>query len=177
VAAQRQRNGAVPRQEWIDVPPGRVTLGVNAGVVPFSWDNERPACHAQVGAFSIERQDVTNAGFLEFVGRRLSRSRCWRAEDWTWVQASASCIPFRERTGDAWWWRGMFDLFPCRRLASLRQLPGDRLCDVAWMPFAHEAEFQRAAYGTPLERAALSVGDEPPRAHTCLIFRRGSPPR
>ena len=48
-------------------PPGRATLGVDRSDVPFGWDNEFPALCADVPAFSIERHNVTNAQFLEFV--------------------------------------------------------------------------------------------------------------
>jgi hypothetical protein len=107
-------SGPQPRQEWIDVPPGWVTLGVNAGDLAFSWDNERPLCRAEVPGFSIERHDVTNAAFLEFVEAGGYRDpRWWRAEDWAWVQRQAIAHPlFWERTGENWWWRGMFDLVP-----------------------------------------------------------------
>src|SRR5213593_83847 len=35
-------NGESPRAEWIQVPPGRATLGVDRGTIPFGWDNEHP---------------------------------------------------------------------------------------------------------------------------------------
>src|SRR5262245_48624164 len=50
--------GSVPREEWIDVPAGRATLGVNRDAVPFGWDNEFPATVADVAAFSIARDNV-----------------------------------------------------------------------------------------------------------------------
>ena len=59
--------GAVTTAEWIEVPAGRATLGVDRGVLAFAWDNECPAASASVPAFSIERHDVTNAQFMAFV--------------------------------------------------------------------------------------------------------------
>src|SRR5204863_7283393 len=35
-------DGPVPRQEWIHVPAGYATLGLDRDALPFSWDNERP---------------------------------------------------------------------------------------------------------------------------------------
>src|SRR5258707_4211486 len=76
-------DGRVPSQEWIDIPPGRATLGVDRGAVPFAWDNERPAYSVDVPAFSIERHDVTNDAFLEFVhAGGYANEQWWRPEDW-----------------------------------------------------------------------------------------------
>ena len=58
---------AVPRQEWIRVPAGRATLGLDRGALVFGWDNEQPAASAWVDGFDIDRHNVTNAAFLEFV--------------------------------------------------------------------------------------------------------------
>src|SRR5689334_1286174 len=80
-------DGASPRQEWIEVPAGCATLGVAREAVPFGWDNEHPALSAQVPAFSIERHDVTNDQFREFVDAGGYRQRdWWRAEDWEWIE-------------------------------------------------------------------------------------------
>src|SRR5947207_8642457 len=45
--------GAAPPADWIRIPPGRAVLGVDRTTVPFGWDNEFPACSADVPAFSI----------------------------------------------------------------------------------------------------------------------------
>src|SRR5690242_17663706 len=60
-------SGEPPLQDWLEIPAGRATLGVARGTIPFGWDNEFGALSVDVAAFSIERHDVTNAGFLEFV--------------------------------------------------------------------------------------------------------------
>src|SRR3989441_3838368 len=52
--------GAPPRREWIEIPRGKATLGVERGSIPFGWDNECPALSAEVPAFAIERHDGTN---------------------------------------------------------------------------------------------------------------------
>src|SRR3954463_14326568 len=54
-------------REWIDVPGGWAPLGVARGSILFGWDNECPAASANVEPFSIERDDVTNERFMEFV--------------------------------------------------------------------------------------------------------------
>ena len=145
--------GRVPDREWIAVPRGVATLGVDRDASPFGWDNEFPACAADVAAFSLERHDVTNAAFMEFVDAGgYADGRWWRPDDWTWIrQARVSHPLFWERQGDRWHWRGMFDLIPLppswpayvtfAEAAAYARWRGARL--------PTEAEFQRAAFGTP----------------------------
>jgi len=106
--------GASPSAEWITVPAGRATLGVDRDSTQFGWDNEFPARAEDVAAFAIERHDVTNSRFLEFVEAGGYRDPCWWTEDdWQWLQQEGASHPlFWERCGDAWQWRGMFELFP-----------------------------------------------------------------
>ena len=59
--------GSSPRSDWVEIPGGCATLGVDRGSIVFGWDNEFPALSVDVPAFSIERHDVTNERFLEFV--------------------------------------------------------------------------------------------------------------
>ena len=63
----------LPRQEWVEIPGGRVTLGVNRDEVIFGWDNEFPRHSAEVDAFSIDRFNITNAQVLDFVVLGASR--------------------------------------------------------------------------------------------------------
>ena len=91
-SAKRKPAGYLPRvharapvQQWVDVPGGKATLGVDRDTEPFTWDNERPSWIRDVSRFSIERQNVTNAAFLEFVDAGGYRNeRWWRPEDWAW---------------------------------------------------------------------------------------------
>ena len=113
-------------------------------------------------AFSIERHDVTNERFLEFVDAGGYRdARWWRPEDWAWLQREAIAHPlFWERRGGA--------LALARDVRSL-PLP------LAWPVYVSqaeasafarwrgarlptEAEFQRAAYGSPAGERRASVG-------------------
>ena len=144
--------GAVPRQEWIEIPAGPAVLGMSADSLPFSWDNERPSHAEQVPAFSLQRHDVTNAQFLEFVDAGGYRDRgWWRPEDWDWVQRERLRHPLFWEQPDDWRWRGMFDLL---------RLPLSWPVYVSWAEAAAyarwsgarlptEAEFQRAAFGSP----------------------------
>src|SRR4051812_13942803 len=80
-------DGNVPADEWIDVPAGRATLGVDRAAIPFGWDNEHPAATASVPAFAIARHNVTNAAFMEFVNAGgYTTEQWWKAEDGAWIQ-------------------------------------------------------------------------------------------
>src|SRR5262249_47337477 len=111
--ARAQTNGAPPRQEWIDIPGGCATLGVDRRAIRFGWDNEFPAHAVRVEPFAIERHDVTNARFLEFVDAGGYRdAQWWTPENWQWVRSDGVEHPlFWERDGDGWRWRGLFESF------------------------------------------------------------------
>src|SRR5262249_50676022 len=96
--------GVPPRHEWIAVPGGCATLGVDRSKVRFGWDNEFPALAVPVAPFSIERHDVTNARFLEFVeGGGYRDERWWTSESRQWLRAESIAHPlFWERDGGEW---------------------------------------------------------------------------
>jgi len=145
--------GTVPPVEWVTVPAGRATLGVDRGSIPFGWDNEFARSVADVPAFVIMRGDVTNAAFLEFVESGGYRDeRWWLPEEWAWIRDGHIAHPlFWERHGDQWLWRGMFE-----RLALPLSWPvyvslAEAMAFARWSGarLPTEAEFQRAAYGSP----------------------------
>lgn len=154
--------GAPPRQEWIGIPPGRATLGVDRDRAAFGWDNEHPSCVAGVDAFAIERHNVTNAAYLEY------------------LEASGGAPPlFWERHDGRWYWRGMFDLLPLpmswpvyvtqEEATAYARRQGARL--------PTEAEFQRAAYGSPsgTERQHPWGGAPPAAVHGAFDFESWDP--
>jgi ergothioneine biosynthesis protein EgtB len=144
--------GVDPRQEWIEIPGGSVTLGVDAGCTAFSWDNERPARRVSVPSFRLQQHSVTNAQFMVFVDAGGYRDpRWWRDADFAWVRDERITHPlFWEKDADgSWLWRGMFD-----RLALPPSWPAyvshaEATAYAAWLGarLMSEAEFQRAAYG------------------------------
>ena len=145
--------GRVPAQEWISVPAGRATLGVDAGAVPFSWDNERPAYSVAVAPFAVERHDVTNSAFLEFVEAGGYRDeRWWTASDWQWIRSQNVGHPlFWERAGGGWHWRGMFGLVPLPHSWPVYVSFAEATAYARWRDarLPTEAEYQRAAFGDP----------------------------
>jgi iron(II)-dependent oxidoreductase len=181
-AAYRPMTTGVPaRQEWIDVPAGCATLGVNRGSIPFGWDNEFPACAAQVAAFAIERHDVTNARFLEFVDAGGYRdARWWTPEDWQWVQTERVEHPlFWERVDDGdWHWRAMFELVPLPLSWPVFVSHAEASAFARWTGarLPTEAEFQRAAYGSPRGERQHPWGDaEPIGAEGVIDFASWDP--
>ena len=145
-------DGRLALAEWIAIPPGRSTLGVDRGSIPFGWDNEFPAHAVDVPAFEIERHDVTNSRFLEFVDAGGYRdSRWWRPEDWRWIQSDEVTHPlFWEHEGDRWYWRGMFDLVPLPLAWPVYVSHAEASAFVRWCSarLPTEGEYQRAAQGS-----------------------------
>jgi iron(II)-dependent oxidoreductase len=173
--------GPEARHEWMEIPAGRATLGVNRTDLIFGWDNEQPASTADVGAFSIERHDVTNAAFLEFVNAGgYASPQWWRPEDWAWLQVEGIRHPlFWEQREGAWLWRGMFDLIPLPLSWPVYASQAEATAYAKWRGarLPTEAEFQRAAYGTPTGVERIHPwGDAPPTAeHGALDFSSWDP--
>jgi ergothioneine biosynthesis protein EgtB len=149
----RCADGAVPPREWLAVPGGDVTLGVDRGSIPFGWDNEFPAYRQRVSGFAIERHNVTNAAFLEFVEQGGYRDpRWWRPDDWSWrTRERVEHPPFWERLEGRWFWRGMFERVPLPAAWPVYVSHAEATAYANWRGarLPTEAEFQRAAYGTP----------------------------
>jgi gamma-glutamyl hercynylcysteine S-oxide synthase len=145
--------GAAPDEQWIDVPGGRSTLGVNRGEIDFGWDNEFPAYVVDVDPFGVERHDVTNARYLEFVDAGgYHDARWWTAEDFEWLKGGRIEHPlFWESIDGVWHWRGMFELVPLPLAWPVYVSHAEASAFARWSRarLMSEAEFQRAAYGTP----------------------------
>jgi ergothioneine biosynthesis protein EgtB len=146
-------NGSAIDGDWAEVPGGFATLGVDRATIPFGWDNEFPASGAAVPPFMIERHNVTNDRFLEFVeAGGYETSSWWRPEDWEWLQRERIQHPaFWVRQGNEWYWRGMFDLLNLPRAWPVYVSHAEASAYAKWLGarLPTEAEFQRAAFGTP----------------------------
>jgi ergothioneine biosynthesis protein EgtB len=178
---QPRIEGAPPRVEWIQVPAGCVTLGVDRSAIPFAWDNESPGLSAQVDTFAVERHNVTNERFLEFVeAGGYRQDRWWTPEDWQWVSAERVEHPlFWERQGDRWWWRGMFELIPLPLSWPVYVSMAEASAFARWhgARLPSEAEFQRAAYGSPEGERQYPWGSEEPSPHTGVFDFDGWDPQ
>jgi gamma-glutamyl hercynylcysteine S-oxide synthase len=170
-----------PRPETVRVPAGRATLGADRDAVRFGWDNEFPAQRVDVAAFEIDRYDTTNAEFLEFVeAGGYRREDLWSPEGWSWrVEQKVESPMFWERRNGGWDWRGMWERIPLPPAWPVYVSHAEASAYARWKKrrLPTEAEFHRAAYGTPEggERP-FPWGEEPPDStRGNFDFRRWDP--
>jgi gamma-glutamyl hercynylcysteine S-oxide synthase len=169
--------GPVPPQEWLEIPGGTATLGVDREHAAFGWDNEFPRCRADVETFRLERFNVTNARFLEFMDAGgYHDPRWWRPEDWRWIESEHITHPIfwedpgatnRDGTISAntdWYWRGMFDRIPLPLAWPVYVSHAEAEAYARWrgVRLPTEAEYQRAAFGSPRGESLHPWGDATP---------------
>jgi ergothioneine biosynthesis protein EgtB len=164
---QVNSGGRPPQEETISVPAGRTTLGARSGAIPFGWDNEFEAVEVEVPAFAIDRHNVTNAAFLDFVeAGGYHDARWWAPDAFAWLRAEGIEHPrFWARDEGRWWWRGMFQPIPLPAAWPAYVSHSEAAAYARWRGrrLPSEAEYGRAAYATPagVERA-FPWGDDPP---------------
>ncbi len=160
--------GTVPQRARVVVDAGTARFGADRDEIEFGWANEMPAHEVLVPAFAIDVHDVTNAEYLAFVedgGYR--RESLWTPDAWAWLREQRVEHPlFWERDGAQWRWRTMFgtvalpEAWPVfvshAEAEAFLRWRGDRL--------PTEAEFHRAAYGTPRGGERLCPWGEAPPA-------------
>ena len=134
-----------PAPHQVSIPAGRATLGSNQ---PFGWDNEYPQHTVDVDAFEIDRFNVTNAQYLDY------------------MRATGAGAPhfWLQRDGE-WFWRGMFELTPLPADSPVYVTHDEADAYARWRGgrLMTEAEYHRAAFGTPSgEERQYPWGDEPP---------------
>jgi len=140
----RTGEGARPTQ----IPAGIATIGADRDT--FGWDNEFPAHRVEVDAFEVDRYSVTNGEYLEFMNA-------------VGVHAPQFWL---ERDG-AWFWRGMFSLIPLPLDWPVYVTQEEATAYATWRGarVMSEAEYHRAAFGTPEgEERMYPWGDEPAEA-------------
>ena len=150
----------------IYIPAGLATIGTDLLTAPFAWDNELNEHAAFVPAFTVDAFNVTNGQFLEFVrDGGYGESRWWRPEDWAWVQAEQVEHPhFWNRAGNGWSYRGMFEELPLPEAWPVYVTWAEANAYSRWKGrrLSSEAEYHRAAFGTPSgHERSLPWGDSP----------------
>jgi iron(II)-dependent oxidoreductase len=159
-----------PQPHRVDIPEGYVTLGrfrqgfqSNA----FGWDNEFSAEVTRTPAFSIDRFNVTNGRFLEFIKAGGYEERAyWTAEAWDWIQRNGVRHPnfWREDYG-AWTYETMFGAVPLPLSWPVYVSHAEAAAYARWTGRAlpTEAQYHRAAFGSPTElEREFPWGDMPP---------------
>jgi gamma-glutamyl hercynylcysteine S-oxide synthase len=142
----------------IEIPAGRVTLGLSRGGA-FGWDNEFEAHTVSVPAFAIDQFMVTNQQYLEFVNAGGYETRTFwedgkddKNNDWNWkFQQGISHPAFWRIEGNRWLYRTMFEdvPLPLNWPVYVSQAEAKAYANWAGKCLPTEAEWQRAAYGTP----------------------------
>jgi iron(II)-dependent oxidoreductase len=158
--AEAAAAGPPPAARMIAIPAGAATLGRPSGN-GFGWDNEFHEHTVAVPAFSISKYKVTNGEYLDFV-------RDGAAPPHFWVQ----------RKG-AWHYRGMFaeTPLPLDGPVYVTQREAQAYAEWAGKSLPTEAQFHRAAFGTPEGRERqYPWGDaEPGPAHGNFDFAAWDP--
>ena len=157
-------------QELIDIPAGMATLGTDHTAVEFFWDNEFPSNHRHVPPFAIQKFNVTNNDYLDFVGAGGYTNRSlWTPEGWRWLESRGVRHPhFWLRSDESWLWRGLFDAYPLPPHSPVYVTHAEASAYALWagMRLPTEAEYHRAAFGTPEGTERLHPwGDQAPAAH------------
>jgi len=165
--APRASVGPSPPPEIIRVPAGRATLGADRGEIPFGWDNEFPRLSVEVPAFEIDRYDVTNGEFLEFLeAGGYHRESHWLPDDWAWIRRDEIDHPlYWEKEGGRWKWRTMFEEIELPLSWPVYVSHAEAAAFARWRArrLPTEAEFHRAAYGTAAgAERSFPWGEEPP---------------
>ncbi len=161
--------GEPPPRERVRIPAGRATLGAKRGEIPFAWDNEYDQRPVEVPEFDIDVHDVANRDFLEFVDAGgYDRENLWSEEGWRWRVDNGVRHPlFWERRDGEWRWRGMFEELPLPPAWPVFVSQAEASAYARWRDarVPTEAEFHRAAYGTPSgEERSYPWGEDPPDA-------------
>ncbi len=173
--------GRAPAAETVRIPAGRAALGAERGSIPFGWDNEFPRHVVEVPAFQIDVYDVTNRDYLEFVeAGGYAREDLWEPEDWRWRCENRVEHPlFWEKEGGHWFWRGMWERVALPETWPVYVSHAEAGAYARWKGkrLPTEAEFHRAAYGTPQgpERSYPWGEEEPDSTRGNFDFERWDP--
>lgn len=83
-----------PKNEWLDVPAGKVVLGKSQPDALYGWDNEYGHHEVDVTKFQAAKYLVSNREYLEFVEENgYAQQKYWTEEGWNWVQYEKASFP------------------------------------------------------------------------------------
>ncbi len=137
--------------QMISIPAGTATLGLSRGGETFGWDNEFEAHTAHVPAFEIDRYEVTNRQYLEFMTAGGYETRAfWSDDDWSWKTAHAISHPvFWTKARGGWQYRTMFEdvLLPLDWPVYVSHAEAAAYARWAGKALPTEEQWHRAAYG------------------------------
>lgn len=166
-----------PRPRQVTIPPGVATLGLARSGGAFGWDNEFDEQQIDVPSFSVDVFPATNEEYLKFVRAGGYEDRnYWRAEDWEWIRRGRIAHPHHwvqrssSRATDPdtqWEYRAMFGTIPLPLSWPVYVSHAEASAFAQWAgkKLPTEAQWHRAAYGTPKEgEQAYPWGSAPPES-------------
>ena len=151
-----------PEQRQATIPAGIATLGRSRRAGGFGWDNEFETQQIIVPEFSIDVFPVTNAQYLKFVqAGGYEDARYWKSEDWEWRRRQGLEHPHfwilrsGSRAADPdtqWGYRAMFGTIPLPPAWPVYVSHAEASAFARWAgkKLPSEAQWHRAAYGTPI---------------------------
>lgn len=142
------------KPDLTEIPAGYATLGLtNEHGDEFGWDNEFKAHNVEVPVFSIEKCNVTNGDYLRFIQAGGYKNRAlWDDESWNWKNENNVEHPaFWRRDGNLWLYLGMFGEVRLPRDWPVYVSHAEATAYANWLgrKLPSEAQFHRAAYGSP----------------------------
>ena len=119
----------------IEIAPGLATLGQKRG--EFGWDNEFDEHRVHVPDFRVSKYKITNGQYLDFVRNGACPPNFW--------------LQRPNKTQTDWFYRGMFSEVPLPLNAPVYVTHAEASAYARWVgkQLPTEAQFHRAAYGTP----------------------------
>lgn len=149
----RQDTSTAATNRMIEIPSGNAALGLSRDAVIFGWDNEYEAHQVPVATFEIDEFMVTNREFLGFiVAGGYDTSSFWSDSAWNWKTAHQIQHPvFWRKSGNDWLYRSMFGEFalPLDWPVYVSHAEAEAYARWSGKSLPSEAEWHRAAYGTP----------------------------
>ncbi|MGA9800145.1 MAG: SUMF1/EgtB/PvdO family nonheme iron enzyme [Terriglobales bacterium] len=142
------------KPRMIEIPAGTATLGLSRCKTNlFGWDNEYEEHPIAVPAFSISQYEVTNREYLQFINAGgYENQALWREADWKWkTQHNISHPVFWNHVNGGWQYRTMFEDIPLPPDWPVYVSHAEASAYARWagMALPTEAQWHRAAYGTP----------------------------
>jgi iron(II)-dependent oxidoreductase len=141
------RDAERPASRRVAIDAGTATLGARRDEILFGWDNEFESTRVSVPAFEIDVDNVTNGDFLAFVDAGGEPAPFWRRADGEWQLATL----FEQIQMPLSW-----PVYVTQRQAT-------EYARWKGMRVPTEAEYHRAAFGTPQgEERTYPWGETPP---------------
>ena len=151
--------------EMIQIPAGRITLGLARNSGQFGWDNEFEEHSTDVRAFSIDKYKITNAQFIAFVeAGGYSKRSLWLPADWDWKTESTISHPvFWVPSPGGFRYRSMFDEIDLPMQAPVFVSHAEASAYARWTGKAlpTEPEWHRASEGAKPPGDTRTLWDPP----------------